>query len=441
MKKIKILLTTFIGMSLVQAAVVSAEEATISNAVSFQIPANTYCSQSNPMDFSFELVNTESQSANITLHLFKKDGTESTSVGSSYDGIESTLTPGTAISLSGNAAGIYHLNYGTQQSCSDRVYSGKIVVNSGSTSLLARGWVDSKRGSERILINNDNKITLGTPVVVPPIDITPPAVTSDLKTVSPSSSTITLNWTSSGDDGTIGNATYYEIRYNVVPITDSNWENSVVVNGVQTPSIAGTIENHIVANLNPNQQYYFAIKTVDEVGNISQISNVASGTTTALITDLIPTMTSDTAPSGKVSASSFVNPYTAPYLAFNDVQGSGAMLNGWEANSTIGWLEYEFPSPKTVVQYTIAPYTYNSSSTGGLQAAPTNWTFEAYNPDTSTWEVLDTKAGFDSWVTGKKEIFTFNNTKSFNRYRINCTKNVGPSYPYVGFGEMEMMGY
>ncbi|MGG1555018.1 fibronectin type III domain-containing protein [Paenibacillus ferrarius] len=440
MKKVKSVLSTLLILSLMPTAIASAEDTTNSSELSFQIPMNTYCSQFNPIDFSFELVNSESQSANITLHFFKKDGTESTLVGSSYDGIESTLTPGTAILLAGNAASVFHINYGAQQSCSERVYSGKVVVNSGSASLFARGWVDSKRGSEKILINNNNKVTLGTSVVTPTMDVTPPAATSDLTTVSPTSSTITLNWTASGDDGTIGQATYYEIRYNTIPITDSNWEDSTIVNGAPAPSIAGTRESHIVGNLNANQAYYFALKTIDEAGNISPVSNVAVGKTDPLLIDLIPKMTSDTAPSGKASASTFVNPYTAPYLAFDDVQGNGPMHNGWEANSTIGWLEYEFPSSKTVVQYTIAPYTYNNTETGGLLAAPTEWTFEAYNENTSSWDILDRKIGFTAWKTGQKEIFTFTNSNSYKRYRINCTKNNG-AYPYVGFGEMEMMGY
>lgn len=86
---------------------------------------------------------------------------------------------------------------------------------------------------------------------------------------------VTLYWTAPGDDSISGTATQYDIRYSTSTITDANWATATQVTGETAPKPAGQQETFVVRTLASNTTYYFAIKTVDEVGNWSGLSNVA----------------------------------------------------------------------------------------------------------------------------------------------------------------------
>ncbi len=92
-------------------------------------------------------------------------------------------------------------------------------------------------------------------------------------TTGSSSGSIDLNWIAPGDDGALGTAYAYDIRYNMQQITDANWNSSSQVFGEPTPSTSGTLEKLFLDNLPPGQLYYFAMKTLDENSNISPLSN------------------------------------------------------------------------------------------------------------------------------------------------------------------------
>jgi hypothetical protein len=94
------------------------------------------------------------------------------------------------------------------------------------------------------------------------------------------SASITLNWTAPGDDGDIGTAAVYDIRYSTNLINSSNWESAVQVQNEPAPSPAGNMESFRVYNLSQNTTYYFAMKAADEAGNWSGLSNVAVVSTT-----------------------------------------------------------------------------------------------------------------------------------------------------------------
>lgn len=106
-----------------------------------------------------------------------------------------------------------------------------------------------------------------------------PGLIANLNVGAITATSIALSWTAPGDDGSTGTATEYDIRYSTSPITAGNWDSATQVNGESSPQIAGSGETHIVTGLNSDTQYYFAIKTGDEVPNWSGISNVSTGTT------------------------------------------------------------------------------------------------------------------------------------------------------------------
>ena len=87
-------------------------------------------------------------------------------------------------------------------------------------------------------------------------------------------SIVKLRWTAPGDDGTVGQAAYYELRFSLFPIYESNFLQAIpVVSGVPRPSPAGRADS-AEAIVNPGLTYYFALRSRDARGNWSAMSNI-----------------------------------------------------------------------------------------------------------------------------------------------------------------------
>jgi Tfp pilus assembly protein PilV len=142
-------------------------------------------------------------------------------------------------------------------------------------------------------------------------DVTAPAAVSDLAAGSPTTSSLNLTWTAPGDDGSSGTATSYDIRYSTSTITEGNWGSATQASGEPSPQVAGSSESFTVTGLSASTTYYFAIKTSDEVPNISAISNVPSGTTSSTPDTTAPSAVSDLA-AGSPTTSSLNLTWTAP---------------------------------------------------------------------------------------------------------------------------------
>jgi hypothetical protein len=101
-----------------------------------------------------------------------------------------------------------------------------------------------------------------------------------------SAATITLQWTAPGDDGNVGTATTYQMRWSASPIvgTDTlSWWNAafVVSTGLPAPMIAGTTQTAIVTGaFVAGVTYRFMMKACDEASppNCSRYSNLATKT-------------------------------------------------------------------------------------------------------------------------------------------------------------------
>lgn len=92
--------------------------------------------------------------------------------------------------------------------------------------------------------------------------------------------TVTLHWTAPGDDSLTGRATRYDLRWASSPITTSQaFSLATPVTSVPSPQIAGTDESATATGLTPATTYWFALRTFDEVGNASVLSNAATAIT------------------------------------------------------------------------------------------------------------------------------------------------------------------
>jgi len=114
-----------------------------------------------------------------------------------------------------------------------------------------------------------------------PADTVPPSDTTDLVASDAGMNSVKLTWTAPGDDGPYGTAALYDIRYDTVPITEFGYPGANQVSGEPVPGAFGTAETYTVTGLDPDTYYYFALRTRDEAGNYSGLSNVAVAKTSS----------------------------------------------------------------------------------------------------------------------------------------------------------------
>ncbi len=111
-------------------------------------------------------------------------------------------------------------------------------------------------------------------VAVANADTTPPAAVTDLA-ASPGRTSIVITWTATGDDGYIGTATSYDLRYSTYPINANNFYDAARIT-VPAPKSSGQGECFVLTGQPSCTTFYFAIKVLDEVPNTSGISNLPS---------------------------------------------------------------------------------------------------------------------------------------------------------------------
>jgi hypothetical protein len=92
----------------------------------------------------------------------------------------------------------------------------------------------------------------------------------------------TIAWSEVGDDSLSGTAASFQLRYSTSTITEGNWASATIASGPPTPGGAGVAQALTVRSLTPSTTYYFALKTTDDYGYVSGLSNVASVTLRAL---------------------------------------------------------------------------------------------------------------------------------------------------------------
>ena len=122
----------------------------------------------------------------------------------------------------------------------------------------------------------------GNRLYAPPVrapDTVPPAAVADLAADSVAVHGASLIWTAPGDDGNAGRAAAYDLRLSVNPIDESNFGSGLAVMGVPLPDTGGTPQRVRVAGLAESGTYFFALRSRDEAGNVSGISNVVRLTT------------------------------------------------------------------------------------------------------------------------------------------------------------------
>lgn len=156
------------------------------------------------------------------------------------------------------------------------VNSGQLTATIPATDIVADGTFSITVFNTTPGGGTSNAVTFTVNATPPPPDTTPPAAITNLVLTSLTASTMTLTWTAPGDDGSVGAATSYDIRYSTSIINESNWASATQVVDEPHPLVASTSQTMTVSGLSGGVEYFFAMKTSDGVPNTSGISNVPS---------------------------------------------------------------------------------------------------------------------------------------------------------------------
>lgn len=162
------------------------------------------------------------------------------------------------------------------------------------------------------------------------------------------------------------------------------------------------------------------------IANSNACNYMARSTTWALAEGLVPTMTSDTEPSGECSASSVYQSYNA-YLAFD----GNITDNGWVATgNTDCWIQYKFENPIKVNHVSLIPR--DSSGNSGIN----NFKVQGSN-DGNVFE--DIYTGKCNGTVGSYQRFTFNNDNNYLYYRIHIV-DIYSGATYCGITSLQFYG-
>lgn len=192
---------------------------------------------------------------------------------------------------------------------------------------------------------------------------------------------ITLAWTAPGDDSLTGQATRYDLRWSLTPIaTLTDFARATPVSGVPTPSIAGAIESATVSGLTPATQYWFALRTQDDVGNLSDLSNIVTGSTLA---------SSDATRPAPVPLALIGVTNTSVTVSWTDsgddsLTGNASLTELRWAASAITEANWASATPVASVPAPSAPGTPHQMTIGGLDRTRDLW-FAARARDDVNW--------------------------------------------------------
>ncbi|MFV9644502.1 MAG: putative Ig domain-containing protein [Desulfobacterales bacterium] len=110
-------------------------------------------------------------------------------------------------------------------------------------------------------------------------DLSPPQGITDLEAYTDEDDgAVVLRWTAPADDTIDEQCQKYQIRYSSLSITEDNWLNVPILTLSVKPALPSMKQTYQAVMPENGQQYYFAVKDMDEMGLLSPISNVVSCT-------------------------------------------------------------------------------------------------------------------------------------------------------------------
>jgi hypothetical protein len=159
------------------------------------------------------------------------------------------------------------------------VGSNNFHLQSGSPAIDAGIVIDGYHNPNPGDNAGDGKVWYGSAPDIGAYEVALSAI-ADLLVSGTSQNSVTLAWTVPGGEGLARRPTHYDIRFSGSSLTDATWDTATQVEGEPVPGDFGDEQSFTITGLSSGTPYYIAVKTGDELGNTSWLSNVVSGTTT-----------------------------------------------------------------------------------------------------------------------------------------------------------------
>jgi hypothetical protein len=198
----------------------------------------------------------------------------------------STVGNSAMLTFEGNKLTLSYLQYtnrGTASIYIDDFATPVKVLNMNGPLVWQQSWtsdpLEMKVHTVKIVHTSGTYMDVDAIQITAPTDLVPPNTINPLSASTGTlGGTVDLSWTAVGDDGMVGTATSYLVRYSTSPISDVTAWNAAtpVTTGIPTPAVAGTPQSMTVTGLTPSTTYYFAIRAQDEDSNMGVLSNSPS---------------------------------------------------------------------------------------------------------------------------------------------------------------------
>ncbi len=134
-----------------------------------------------------------------------------------------------------------------------------------------------------------------------------PAAIANLAQTARTATSVTLKWSATGDDGVVGTAAAYEMRWSASALNAGNFAAGTLIT-TGTPKASGSEESATITGLTSTKIYYVAIRARDERQNWSPLSNLATAETAD---ELPPGRITDLAARTGTSAGTIILNWTA----------------------------------------------------------------------------------------------------------------------------------
>jgi hypothetical protein len=189
-----------------------------------------------------------------------------------------------------------------------------------------------------------------------------------------SADSVSLSWTATGDDGTTGRASAYELRWSTTPVgadTAAWWGNATSAGTIPAPKTAGSRETYIMNGLGSGLTYYFVLLVGDEVPNWSGYSNVATKSTGTGTTLATPGSFAASAVGGGVQLT-WTEPASDAGEGYHLYRSSGSVVDSSIATIALRTNSYTDPNVVVGTTYTYRIACYMGTNEGQLAEVTIN---------------------------------------------------------------------
>ncbi len=200
---------------------------------------------------------------------------------------------------------------------------------------------------------------------------------------------VTLTWTAPGDDSLTGTATQYDVRWSTSPITAGNFGSATAASGAPSPQASGSTETMLVNGLSPATTYWFAVRTRDDAGNWSLVSNIVQWTTPSAADTVRP------APLAVQLAGSTASSVSLSWTASGDDS-----LTGNATQYDVRWST----SPITPANWSGATRVTNGVPTPGTPGAVQGCTITGLNRTVDLWFAVRVADEVNNWSVASNVI-------------------------------------